>query len=544
MTANERKRPLEDDRAPSRSPPRKRKRPGALTTAAAKEAIEKRQQERDRASVQGTVQEISNQYYNNREEYVQTRGRTWRKEESKIKGLRGFNNWVKSCIIQKFSPRERATREERGWGEEPVEEQVDNSPLLVLDMGCGKGGDLTKWKLAPQKIGLYVGLDPATQSIAQANSRYLDMSQQERRQNHRHQNHFRQRRNPLFDSRILVKDCFGESIGDLPIVQEVGFDPGVGPGGNAMQSRWRPGGFDVVTMMFCMHYSFETEAKARQMLKNVAGALKKGGRFIGVIPNSDILSSRVEEWHSQHRADNEELPRHADEQDAEDDSTASKELSTSKPSPDQAILGKSMNGEASLSAKLTSPPRETTSPSRPSPISRPKSNPLRSNSEIPNSISAASNQPPEPERKNPSWGNSLYSVRFVTPTFPLLSFPPSSDNSQPPSITFRPPFGHKYFFYMDEAVDVPEYVVPWEAFRALAEDYNLELRWRKPFLEIWDGEMREAPIYGDRSAGGGTREVAERMGILDRGDPQGRLKISQEEREAVEFYHGFCFIKV
>jgi mRNA (guanine-N7-)-methyltransferase len=32
---------------------------------------------------------------------------------------------------------------------------------------------------------------------------------------------------------------------------------------------------------------------------------------------------------------------------------------------------------------------------------------------------------------------------------------------------FRPPFGWKYSYFMEEAVEeVPEYVVPWEAFRA------------------------------------------------------------------------------
>ena len=53
------------------------------------------------------------------------------------------------------------------------------------------------------------------------------------------------------------------------------------------------GGFDVVSMMFALHYSFESEALARGMLKNVAGALKKGGRFIGVMPDSDVITATV-----------------------------------------------------------------------------------------------------------------------------------------------------------------------------------------------------------------------------------------------------------
>ena len=42
-------------------------------------------------------------------------------------------------------------------------------------------------------------------------------------------------------------------------------------------------------MQFCMHYAFETESAVHQMLDNVARYLRKGGRFIGTIPNPDFL---------------------------------------------------------------------------------------------------------------------------------------------------------------------------------------------------------------------------------------------------------------
>jgi len=48
-------------------------------------------------------------------------------------------------------------------------------------------------------------------------------------------------------------------------------------------------GFDVVTMQFCMHYAFETEAAVHQMLDNVARYLRPGGRFIGTIPAESFL---------------------------------------------------------------------------------------------------------------------------------------------------------------------------------------------------------------------------------------------------------------
>merc|ERR1711964_741236 len=96
----------------------------------------------------------------------------------------------------------------------------------------------------------------------------------------------------LFQGEFYVQDCFGDTIEKGALVRDGGFDGSGGP------SRFGGGGFDVVSMMFCMHYAFESEDKARQMLKNVAGALKKGGRFIGTIPNSDVLSGRVEQFNA------------------------------------------------------------------------------------------------------------------------------------------------------------------------------------------------------------------------------------------------------
>lgn len=124
--------------------------------------------------------------------------------------------------------------------------------------------------------------------------------------------------------------------------------------------------FDVVTMMFCMHYAFESETKCRIMLRNVSGALKKGGRFIGTIPSSDVISSRVQGKHL-------------------------------TPEKQKELEGKEFGVQ--------------------------------------------------------EWGNSKYRVRFA---------------EEPPKTgVFRPPWGWRYSFFLEEAVEeVPEYVVPWEAFRA------------------------------------------------------------------------------
>jgi mRNA (guanine-N7-)-methyltransferase len=390
---------------PPRSPPRKLKRPGGTSriSATEREALRQRQIEREQEEIRDAqrvtatrgVHDVVKQHYNT----VPQRGREWRNTASKIRGLRSFNNWVKSSVIQKFSPCDDYTpgsSEQTKWAEGMEGGGFDGMHnekpgLLVLDIGCGKGGDLGKWAQAPQPVELYVGVDPADVSIEQARERYRDMRDSGGRGGRGGRGGwggFRGGRGQkVFEGHFFVKDAYGEWLGDIPLIRDVGIDPGVGPGiQGAASARWGGGGFDVVSMMFCMHYAFESPEKARGMLRNVAGSLKKGGRFIGVIPNSDILSERVVEFHKS-MARNDSGPPHVES----DGGGVSPQKRREKE-----------EGEAEEVAE---------------------------------------------------WGNSIYRVRFPGKT--------------PKDGVFRPPFGWKYSYFMEESVeDVPEYVVPWEAFRA------------------------------------------------------------------------------
>ena len=385
-----------------KSPPRQRKRPGGASriSTAQKEAARQRQLEREQEQIREAQKIVAvrenhervRQHYN----AVPERGREWRNKASRIKGLRNFNNWVKSTLIQKFSPSDDFRKSSSSDDYSRNSGNIQYPGLLVLDIGCGKGGDLGKWQKAPQRVELYVGVDAAEVSVDQARGRYTDM---------------RRGRQKTFEGKFIAKDSFGEWLGDVPIIKEVGIDGSVGPGGGG-SSRWGGGGFDVVTMMFCMHYAFESEAKARGMLRNVAGSLKKGGRFIGVIPNSDILRSKVQEYHQK----------------------------KSQPTTNGHVAydknGFKPNGTKSDSAQFEAKSSSTLESSTPQKI---ETSSLRNGEVV------------EPEVLE--WGNSIYCVRFPGNT--------------PSDGVFRPPFGWKYSYYLEEAVEeVPEYVVPWEAFRA------------------------------------------------------------------------------
>jgi mRNA (guanine-N7-)-methyltransferase len=93
------------------------------------------------------------------------------RKDSRIFKLRAFNNWIKAVLIA------QVTRNNKG--------------LRVLDMGCGKGGDLLKWKKAG--ISEYVGVDIASVSVQRAEERYREMW------------------TPKFDAEFHTLDCFGVS---------------------------------------------------------------------------------------------------------------------------------------------------------------------------------------------------------------------------------------------------------------------------------------------------------------------------------------------
>lgn len=405
------KRPREDDHHDEASRPRKRPGGASRISKSQVEAVQQRQiqraEEAQAAIHTRGVEEVVRQHYN----AVPQRGREWRKTDSRIKGLRSFNNWVKSTIIHKFSPGDPS----------------EDHRLRVLDIGCGKGGDLQKWQQAPRPVELYVGIDPAEVSIEQARDRYRQMRSRNRPGGRGGRGVYNDRRSQLFDAEFLAEDAFAYSLGDLGTIREVGFGAG---------SRWGPsGGFDVVSMMFCMHYAFESEAKAKGMLANVSSCLRKGGRFIGVIPNSDVIRAEILKFN---KGRDKTATSTANGEGGRQES-ARHEVNEKAETQEQRPL------ESDQSAVNAHSEASQTKTSSPSPEAQMKVS-SKSSLHLERSVNDTSDTP------HAEWGNGIYRVRFPGET--------------PKDGIFRPPYGHKYSYFMEEAVEeVPEYIVPWEAFR-------------------------------------------------------------------------------
>ncbi|KAJ9098690.1 hypothetical protein QFC21_004338 [Naganishia friedmannii] len=169
-----------------------------------------------------------------------------RRKDSRIIGLRSCNNWIKAVMIQTYVRR----RPERQWsGREPNGR--------VLDMGCGKGGDIAKWDNA--NIEEYVGIDVAEGSIEDFKTRLREMKRRLR-----------------YKADLYVLDCFRTSILELP------------------RDKLKPG-FDNVSMQFCIHYAFEKVQSVRQMLENVAMFLREGGIYFGTTVSKDKIVAALNE---------------------------------------------------------------------------------------------------------------------------------------------------------------------------------------------------------------------------------------------------------
>ncbi|KAM5304793.1 mRNA cap guanine-N(7) methyltransferase isoform 2-T3 [Glossophaga mutica] len=167
-----------------------------------------------------------------------------KRSQSRIFYLRNFNNWMKSVLIGEFLEKLR---------------QKKKRDITVLDLGCGKGGDLLKWKKG--RINKLVCTDIADVSVKQCQQRYEDMK-------NRRDNEY------IFNAEFITADCSKELLIDKFRDPEMYFD--------------------ICSCQFVCHYSFESYEQADMMLRNACERLSPGGYFIGTTPNSFELIRRLE----------------------------------------------------------------------------------------------------------------------------------------------------------------------------------------------------------------------------------------------------------
>lgn len=182
-------------------------------------------------------QEIIANHYNSRGD-----GGHQERNQSNIYHMRNFNNWIKSVLINTYVERVRGTLRH-------------GDQLRALDMCCGKGGDLIKWREA--RVNHLVCTDIAAVSVDQCKQRYENMGGRRK-----------------FDYKIEYHAC------DATVERQ--------------RSQYEDSSirFHVVSCQFAFHYCFESLPQAECMLRNASECLAAGGYFFGTIPNADEIMRR------------------------------------------------------------------------------------------------------------------------------------------------------------------------------------------------------------------------------------------------------------
>ncbi|GAU31927.1 hypothetical protein TSUD_271120 [Trifolium subterraneum] len=298
------------------------------------------------------------------------------REASPIIHLKKLNNWIKSVLIQLYARRGDA----------------------VLDLACGKGGDLIKWDKA--KIGYYVGIDIAEGSASIFMTWYQSLSGLSlgflRRSRFRpaglkregikdcrtryngDADHHQRRKKFSFPARLLCGDCYEVRL-DKVLADDAPFD--------------------ICSCQFALHYSWSTEARARRALANVSALLRPGGIFIGTMPDANVIIKKLR------------------------------------------------------------------------------------------------------EAEGLTFGNSVYWIRF-------------DEEYSDKKFKASNPFGIEYTFHLEDAVDCPEWIVPFHVFKSLAEEYDFELVFAKNSHEFVHEYMKRPEFV----------ELMRRLGALgdgnqDQGNP-------------------------
>ncbi|CAM9439045.1 unnamed protein product, partial [Pylaiella littoralis] len=173
--------------------------------------------------------------------------------------LKRFNNWVKATLISKAN------------------KDTANAGLRVLDLACGKGGDLGKWAAHPDGVEKYVGSDIAFGSLEHLVERMAKSTDKGGRVN------WRKVPVKLFEADLGRNDVQRDRV---RIWENTGGRPGEWDNRVPLSEG---DVFDVASMQFALHYMGQTEGRMRRFLHEVSRHLRVGGVFVATTMDSRVL---------------------------------------------------------------------------------------------------------------------------------------------------------------------------------------------------------------------------------------------------------------
>ena len=169
------------------------------------------------------------------------------------KTMRGFQNWIKSILIYTYC--------------QPFKKTFDSKPqkASILDIGCGRGGDIQKMYHA--RVGDYVGIDPDYEGLFSATdsavSRY----------------NFLKSKFPDYGKMVYI-----QADASLPLksnVQSKKLTNMTQDNKNNIDKYFSGKyKFDMITSNFVIHYLFDTPESVNNLIDNIKNYLNVGGYIV------------------------------------------------------------------------------------------------------------------------------------------------------------------------------------------------------------------------------------------------------------------------
>lgn len=197
-----------------------------------------------------------------------------RRKCSATVNIRDMNNWLKyvsitQCVWSAFAHNSR-------------------QKISVLDLGCGKGGDLYKMRGNKHFIDSYVGVDFAEKCIDSARRRYHGIVEQQQsntaapyiqRRNFNEHNAYAQTAEdfyeaPMFDAGFICADITSAALRKHPLIV-----------------RDKP--FEMITAQFSFHYGFQSKASLDSLLNTMAEVTSKGSHFVCSLVRDEVIVDRL-----------------------------------------------------------------------------------------------------------------------------------------------------------------------------------------------------------------------------------------------------------
>jgi len=205
--------------------------------------------------------------------------------DSRLYHMRAFNGWVKATQIAELDPDIISSGKKRSR----------RAPMRVLDLACGKGGDLGKWTLHQRGVENYVGVDVARGSLVDAAIRARTMSKRKTSR----------LRKCTFTLADLGEDVPGRKRSEnankmqklltWTMQNETNEEKEVDPkfvalegGGIAETDK-----FDVVSIQFAIHYMMQTRKRARRFFHTVSSLLEIGGNLIATTIDARVVVEKL-----------------------------------------------------------------------------------------------------------------------------------------------------------------------------------------------------------------------------------------------------------